>query len=84
MSLNVALEFASRGFAVLPVGPNKNPWTPHGVYSATSDPSIFSRWDWNGAACAVATGEKVEVLDVDVRGAGSALLLGGQGKSSCM
>jgi hypothetical protein len=79
MSLNVALDFASRGYAVLAVGPNKRPWTPHGVYSASSDPSIFSRWDWNGAACAIATGEKVEVLDVDVRGAVGALPLGAQG-----
>ena len=27
MSLNTALEFASRGYAVLAVGPNKRPWT---------------------------------------------------------
>ena len=38
MSLNVALEFASRGYAVLPVGPNKRPWTEHGVHSATTNP----------------------------------------------
>jgi Bifunctional DNA primase/polymerase, N-terminal len=49
------------------------------VYSASSNPSIFSRWDWNGAACAIATGGKVEVLDVDVRGAVGALPLVGQG-----
>jgi hypothetical protein len=79
MSLNVALEFASRGYSVLPVGPNKRPWTDHGVHSASSDPSVFSRWDWKGAACAIATGEKVEVLDVDLRGASGALPLVGQG-----
>jgi hypothetical protein len=79
MTFATALAFAERGFSVLPVGPNKVPWTDHGVYSATSDPSVFSRWDWKGAACAVATGEKVEVLDVDVRGAVGALPLGGQG-----
>jgi hypothetical protein len=82
MSLNVALAFADRGYAVLPVGPNKRPWTEHGVHSASSNPSIFSRWDWKGAACAVATGEKVEVLDVDVRGADGAQPLVGQGSSS--
>ena len=81
MSLNVALEFASRGYSVLPVGPDKRPWTEHGVYSASFDPHIFSRWDWNGAACAIATGEKVEVLDVDVRGAVGAQPLVGQGNS---
>jgi Bifunctional DNA primase/polymerase, N-terminal len=82
MSLNVALDFASRGYAVLPVGPNKRPWTEHGVYSASSNPSIFSRWSWTGAACAVATGEKVEVLDVDVRGADGARPLVDQGSPS--
>jgi hypothetical protein len=79
MSLNTALDFASRGYAVLPVGPDKRPWTDHGVHSASSNPLIFSRWDWKGAACAVATGEKVEVLDVDVRDAGGAQPLVGQG-----
>ena len=81
-ALNTALEFASRGYAVLPVGPNKRPWTPNGVYSASTDPSIFSRWDWSGAACAVATGEKVEVLDVDVRGGVGGLPYGAQGNPS--
>lgn len=60
---HVALEFSKRGFSVLPVGPNKRPWTEHGVYSASTDPHIFSRWE--GAACALATGGKVEVLDAD-------------------
>ena len=58
MSLNVALEFVSRGYAVLPVGPNKRPWIEHGVYGATTDarsPPLV----WSGAACAIATGEKV-------------------------
>ena len=66
--LATALEFSKLGHSVLPVGPNKRPWTPNGVYSASTDPSVFSRWDWKGAACALATGEMVEVLDVDVRG----------------
>ena len=79
MTLNVALDFASRGYAVLPVGPNKRPWTEHGVHSASTDAAVFSRWDWSGAACAVATGEKVEVLDVDVRGGAGGLPLVGQG-----
>jgi len=54
-------------YAVLPVGPDKRPWTDHGVHSATTDPHTILRWSWSGAACAIATGEKVEVLDVDVR-----------------
>jgi Bifunctional DNA primase/polymerase, N-terminal len=82
MAFATALAFAERGFSVLPVGPNKVPWTEHGVHSASSDPHIFSRWDWKGAACAIATGEKVEVLDVDVRGAGGAQPLVAQGSPS--
>ena len=82
MTFATALTFAERGFSVLPVGPDKRPWTEHGVHSASSDPSVFSRWDWKGAACAIATREKVEVLDVDVRGAGGALPLVGQGNAS--
>ena len=84
MTLTVALDFASRGYAVLPVGPNKRPWTEHGVHSATTDPHTILRWSWTGAACAVATGEKVEVLDVDLREGSSALPQGAQGKFLCM
>jgi hypothetical protein len=69
MSLTTALEFAKRGYAVVPVGPNKRPWLKHGVHSASSNPLVVSRWDWHGAACAVATGELVEVLDIDLRDA---------------
>ena len=79
MSLNVALEFASCGYVVLPVGPDKRPWIAHAVHSASTDPHTILRWSWTGAACAVATGERMEVLDVDVRGAGGALPLGAQG-----
>ncbi len=79
MTLTAALDFASRGFAVLPVGPNKRPWIKHGVHAATSDPYTIHRWSWSGAACAVATGERVEVLDVDLRGGNGALPLVGQG-----
>jgi hypothetical protein len=71
MSLTTALEFAKRGYAVVPVGPNKRPWAEHGVNSASNNPLVVTRWNWNGAACAVATGELVEVLDVDLRESGS-------------
>jgi len=67
MSLAVALDFASRGFAVLPVTALKQPLTRHGVYCATTNPDVLRCYDWTFAYCAVATGEKVEVLDVDVR-----------------
>jgi Bifunctional DNA primase/polymerase, N-terminal len=86
MSLNVALAFASRGYAVLPVGPDKRPWIKHGVHAAATDPRTILRWSWTGAACAVATGESMEVLDVDVRRNAMPLApaqpLGAQGKPS--
>ncbi|MGB8127914.1 MAG: bifunctional DNA primase/polymerase [Pseudolabrys sp.] len=78
MSLNVALEFASLR-RPSSFGPDKRPWIAHGVHSASTDPHTILRWSWTGAACAVATGERMEVLDVDVRGAGGALPLGAQG-----
>jgi Bifunctional DNA primase/polymerase, N-terminal len=70
MTLATAMSFARWGVKVLPVGPNKRPWTPHGVYSASAHPSTFACWDWNGADCAIPTGEPngIDVLDVDVRG----------------
>jgi hypothetical protein len=69
MSFLTALALAKRGYAVLPVGPNKRPWTPHGVHNASSVPSVFCQFDWKGAACGVATGEVsgVDILDIDVR-----------------
>jgi hypothetical protein len=80
MSLNVALEFASCGYAVLPVSALTNVLGLRTASTlASTDPHTILRWSWTGAACAVATGERMEVLDVDVRGAGGALPLGAQG-----
>ena len=69
LSLNTALEFASRGYAVLPATANKQPLTRHGVYSATTNPEVLSLYNWHFAYCAVATGKVsgINVLDIDVR-----------------
>ena len=69
MSLTVALEFASRGYAVLPATANKKPLTRHGVYSATTNPDVLALYNWHSAYCAVATGKVsgIDVLDIDVR-----------------
>jgi hypothetical protein len=68
----IARTLASQGLAVFPVRA-KQPLTPKGVYSATSDLDLLARMDgWARAdACGLATGKVsgVDVLDVDVRGA---------------
>jgi hypothetical protein len=65
----VAKTLAAQGLAVFPVRA-KQPLTPNGVYSATSDPAALLRLDWRNAdGCGLATGETsgIDVLDVDVR-----------------
>jgi hypothetical protein len=67
--LDVALTLAAQGLPVFPVF-GKTPLTPHGVYSASADHNIFSRFDWgSGDGCGIATGAPsgIDVLDVDVR-----------------
>jgi Bifunctional DNA primase/polymerase, N-terminal len=75
MSLTAAIDLAARGFAVFPVV-GKRPITPHGVYSASTDPRVFCGFDWGrGVDCGVATGAAsgIDVLDVDVREEGPRL-----------
>jgi hypothetical protein len=80
-----AIEYAKRGWPVFPVGPNKRPWTKHGVYSASTDPSVFLTFDWGrGASIGIATGEisGIDVLDIDLRTrpiCRNSLPIGGQG-----
>ena len=64
-----ARALAKQGFAVFPVR-GKQPLTPRGVYSATSNLNILAQMRWRTAdGCGLATGEVsgVDVLDVDVR-----------------
>jgi hypothetical protein len=66
----VAKMLASQGVAVFPVRA-KQPLTPNGVYSATSDPAVLLRMNWRNAdGVGLPTGEvsEIDVLDVDLRG----------------
>lgn len=63
-----ALEYASRGWPVFPLG-GKRPRTEHGCKDATTDPSTIEAW-WQkfpGANIGIATGRQsgLVVLDVD-------------------
>jgi Bifunctional DNA primase/polymerase, N-terminal len=70
-----ALEWARLDVPVLPVRPaEKAPLTVHGVSDASTDIDVVRAWwtRWPEANVAIATGGRgVDVLDVDVRGAGS-------------
>jgi hypothetical protein len=63
--LQVARQYAGRGWAILPVDANKRPLTAHGHRDASQQ---VGSWP-EGALCAVATGWRsgADVLDVDVR-----------------
>ena len=66
-----ALEYASRGWPVLPTRPwEKAPCTQHGFEDASTDPGVIARWwrRWPAANVGIATGSPaVDVLDVDTK-----------------
>ncbi len=71
--LEAALEYAKRGWSVLPVAADKTPLTPHGVKDASKDPNVLLGWfgspptDLNPWGIAIATGTPsgFDVLDLD-------------------
>lgn len=71
---DAALAFARAGVAVFPcVAGGKRPRTRHGLLDATTDPGQVADWwaRWPQANIGLATGDHVEVVDVDHRPAGS-------------
>ena len=71
---DAALAYAAAGVPVFPCVPDgKRPLTRHGLLDATTDRRRVARWwrRWPEANIGLPTGEKVEVVDVDRRPAGS-------------
>ena len=70
-----ALDYAKRGFEIIPVRPNKTPYTSHGVKDATTREDIVEHW-WTmwpdamiGIRCTMQSPTPFGyVLDVDVSG----------------
>ena len=54
-----AHQYAAAGLAVLPLKPDKTPFTAHGIYDATKDDAQISKWwaQWPTANIGIATGQ---------------------------
>ena len=62
-----ALQYAERGWHVLPVGSNKAPLTSRGVKDATRDPETIRNWPRAATGVAIACGPS-DLLVVDIDG----------------
>ncbi len=72
--VDAALAYAAAGVPVFPCVPGaKTPLTRRGFHDATTDPRrIRSWWSWmHEANIALRTGSSIDVVDVDVHGAGN-------------
>jgi hypothetical protein len=67
--LEAALQYAGRGWPVFPRRADKHPITDHGIYDATTDPTVIRAWwgRWPWASIGITTGDRIDVLDIDVR-----------------
>jgi hypothetical protein len=68
-TLECALQYSGRGWAVFPRRADKHPITDHGIYDASTDPAVICAWwtRWPWASIGITTGDKIDVLDIDVR-----------------
>lgn len=68
-NLQAALDLAAKGFAVIPLGPDKRPLIKDWQAKATTDPVIINDWflKWSKAMPGLPTGERngFTVLDID-------------------
>jgi Bifunctional DNA primase/polymerase, N-terminal len=67
-TLTAALDLARRGYRVFPVGLDKTPLIKNGHNGATTDKQqIYKWWGKEGCGVAVATGNGLMVIDLDVK-----------------
>jgi Bifunctional DNA primase/polymerase, N-terminal/Protein of unknown function (DUF3631) len=66
--LAAALDYARRGLPVLPVKPDKKPFTKHGYKDASRDPEQITRWwaEHPTALIGVPTGKTTDLFVIDV------------------
>jgi DNA-binding transcriptional ArsR family regulator len=68
--LEAALDYARRGFDILPVGPNKKPHVRGGYKAARRKEALIRHWwaKWPDANIGIVTGKGLMVLDPDDHG----------------
>lgn len=69
---NIAVDYGSRGYAVLPLGVLKQPLNTRGLLDATTDEETIRNWWelWPDALVGIRTGNGLVVIDVDVQHGG--------------
>ena len=67
--LEMALDWAEKGFHIFPCKPDKSPYTPNGFKDATTNQATILKWwgKWPNAMIGMSTGKinNIWVLDID-------------------